>query len=169
VAHSAGHGAQSAGHGAQSAGRGAQSAERRAQGAGRGAEAPLVVCDLDADTVTVVHEEAPALFLWSPDSTALLLAHVTERGDFPRLRWSVWRNGELHRITEARATASFAREVLPFHEQYTRSHTWWSPDSRSFCYTAVDDFGNDTVWVADTTDGRTTRIGTGSFAVWSPR
>jgi hypothetical protein len=147
----------------------APSGRRVAHSPERGAQAPLTVCELDDDTATVVHEEMPALFQWSPDSTSLLLAHVTERGDFPRLRWSVWRNGELHRIAESRVTASFAREVLPFHEQYTRSHTWWSPDSRSFCYTAVDDFGNDTVWVADTVDGGTTRIGTGAFAVWSPR
>jgi hypothetical protein len=139
-----------------------------AHSAERGAHAPLVVHDLRADTSTVVHDEPPVLFLWSPDSTSLLFAHVTERGDFPRLRWSVWRDGALLRITEARVTAAFAREVLPFHEQYARSHTWWSPDSRSFCYAAVDDFGNDTVWVADTVDGATTRIGTGSFAVWSP-
>jgi hypothetical protein len=139
-----------------------------AHSAGPDALAPLVVHDLRGDTTTVVHEEPPALFLWSPDSTSLLLAHVTERGDFPRLRWSVWRNGGLHPFAEARVTATFAREVLPFHEQYARSHTWWSPDSRSFCYAAIDDFGNDTVWMADTVAGDTTRLATGALAVWSP-
>ncbi len=134
----------------------------------RGRAGALVVHDLERDQVGIVDSRSPALFAWSPDSTSLLVAFVTEGGDFPRLAWCVWRDGELRQLTEARVTAAFAREILPFHEQFARSHSWWAPDNRSFCYAAVDDFGNDTIWIADVATGETSRAGTGSYAVWSP-
>ncbi len=79
-----------------------------------------------------------------------------------------WQNGEVRAHASARITATFAREVLPFHEQYARSHSWWSPDGTSFCYGAVDNYGNDTIWVVDVARSKVERIATGSLAVWSP-
>ena len=130
---------------------------------------PLVVHDMTRGTTHVVDPSAPALLQWSPDSSSLLVARVVDRGDFPRLAWSVWRDGEQRTIAEARTTASFAREVLPFYEQFAQSHSWWAPDGQSFCYAAVDDFGNDTIWVADVRHATATRIATGSIAVFAPR
>jgi hypothetical protein len=129
---------------------------------------PLVVHDLERGETRLVDDRPPALFQWSPDARSLLVARVVERGDFPRLEWSVWCDGERRVLTEVRSTATFAREVLPFHDQFARSHAWWSPDSRSVALAVVDDFGNDTIQVIDTGTGRSERAGTGSLVVWSP-
>lgn len=133
------------------------------------APGPLVVRDLDAGTEVTVDDRPVALFAWSPDGDSLLTARVVERGDFPRLEWSVWRHGERRVLLEARATATFAREVLPFHDQFAGSHRWWAPDNRSVAVALVDDFGNDTIHVLDTVTGRSERAGTGSLVVWAPR
>lgn len=135
---------------------------------GRGAPSALVVHHLPTDTMSFVDEQTPALFAWSPDARTLLFARVAERGDFPVLEWCTWRDGEVQVHTRARTTATFAREVLPFHEQYTRSHSWWAPGGDAFCYAAVDDYGNDAIWVAGTDGSRPERLVTGSLAVWSP-
>ena len=71
-------------------------------------------------------------------------------------------------VVPVSGAATFAREVLPFHEQFMRSHSWWSPDGTAFCFAALDDYGNDAVWVATVATGRRERISTGSLAVWSP-
>ena len=135
---------------------------------GQAAPGPLVAHHLPTDSLTFVDERPPALFVWSPDGNRLLFARVAERGDFPTLEWCTWEAGEIRVHARARTTATFGREVLPFHEQYTRSHTWWSPDSDAFCFAAVDDYGNDAIWVMHLHRSAPTRVATGSLAVWSP-
>lgn len=132
------------------------------------APGPLVVHHLPTDTMSFVDEHAPALFAWSPDARTLLFARVAERGDFPVLEWCTWRDGEVHLEVAARTTATFSREVLPFHDQFARSHAWWSPDSKAFCYAAVDDYGNDGVWVKHLVDPVPERLVTGSLGVFAP-
>ena len=136
---------------------------------GRSASGALVVHHLPSDTMSFVDERAPALFAWSAESIGLLFARVLDRGDSPVLEWCTWHDGEVRAHVRARITATFAREVLPFHEQYARSHSWWSPTGDAFCYGAVDDYGNDTIWVVNIARPNPERIATGSMAVWSPR
>jgi hypothetical protein len=134
----------------------------------RGTPSALVVHHLPTDTMAFVDEQPPVLFAWSPDATTLLFARVAERGDFPVLEWCTWRDGEVRAHVRARTTTTFGREILPFHEQYARSHAWWSPAGDAFCYAAVDDYGNDAVWVVHLGEPAPERIVTGSHAVWSP-
>ncbi len=136
---------------------------------GRSATGALVVHHLPTDTMSFVDERAPALFSWSHGSTGLLFARILDRGDFPTLEWCTWNAGEVRVHVTARVTATFAREILPFHEQFARSHSWWSPTGSAFCYGAVDDSGNDTIWVTHLDRPKPERIATGSMAVWSPR
>jgi hypothetical protein len=136
---------------------------------GRGATGAFVVHHLPTDSMSFVDERAPALFSWSAETAGLLFARIIDRGDFPILEWCTWQHGEVRAHVSARITATFAREVLPFHEQYARSHSWWSPEGTKFCYGAVDNYGNDTIWVVDVAKSRTDRVATGSLAVWSPR
>lgn len=132
------------------------------------APGPLLVHHLPSDTMSFVDEQPPVLFAWSPDARTLLFARVAERGDFPILEWCTWRDGEVRTQVRARTTATFSREVLPFHDQFARSHAWWSPDGRAFCYAAVDDYGNDAVWVKYVDEPLAERLVTGSLGVWAP-
>jgi hypothetical protein len=135
----------------------------------RGAAGALVVHHLPTDTMSFVDERAPALFAWSPADAGLLFARTLDRGDFPTLEWCTWHNGEVRAHASERITATFAREIIPFHEQYARSHAWWSPSGDAFCFPAVDTYGNDTIWVVDVARAKAERVATGSMAVWSPR
>jgi hypothetical protein len=135
----------------------------------RGAGGALLVHHLPSDTLALVDDREPALFSWSPDGARLLFARVIERGDFPILEWCTWRDGETTVHGRGRVTATFGREVLPFHEQFTRSHAWWSADGAAFAYAAIDDFANDAIWVQDVATTKAERVGSGSMAVWSPR
>lgn len=58
--------------------------------------------------------------------------------------------------------------VLPFFDQYARSLTFWSPDSRQFVYTTSESDTNGGVLVIDLAQGaQPRRVGDGTFAVWS--
>lgn len=60
--------------------------------------------------------------------------------------------------------------VLPFFDQYSRSLTFWSPDSRSFVYAKSENSTDGSVWVVDATAGSPPRrIADGTLAVWSWR
>ena len=135
----------------------------------RGSSGAFVVHHLPTDTLAFVDDKSPALFAWSPDAQHLLFTRLVEVGDFPILEWCTWHDGEVRVHARARTTPTFGREVLPFHEQFARSHSWWSPTSDAFCYAALDDRGNDTIWVATLRSERPERLVTGSLAVWSPR
>lgn len=107
-------------------------------------------------------------FQWSPNGRRLLVLEATVEPQGPRLRWSVWSDGELIRFESFAPTLTFLSRYLPFWDQYNRSISIWSPDGDSFVYTAEID-GASEVFVQRVADGvAAERIGTGEFASWSP-
>jgi TolB protein len=127
----------------------------------------LQVHDLDDDTRHHLTDDPVVLFCWSPDRRALLYASMRERGESPLLQWHVWRDGATTPYGSFRPSGLFARDYLPFAEQYVRSMSLWAPDSRAFCYAGTDRDGNDGVWVQPT-EGRLQHVTSGQFAAWSP-
>lgn len=128
----------------------------------------FVIHDLETATMAFVDERPPAAFSWSPTGKRLLVGRADRPGDHPLIEWCTVEDGVLSPHVTNRATTTFVREVLPFHEQYTRSHSWWSPDGHAFCYSSVDDYNNDAVSIFDLKNGAR-RVATGSLSVWSPR
>ena len=127
----------------------------------------LVAHDLDTDTTEVVCDRSPIAFTWSPDGEKLLYCLPLERGEPPLLQWRVWSNGDNRSYARFRPSTTFARDYLPFAEQYARSSTWWSPDSDAFCYAGTDADGRSGVFI-QTLDGRADRVASGHVAMWSP-
>jgi TolB protein len=139
----------------------------------------------------LINEEALA-FYWSPDGRQI--AYLTfvqpgsnssflEGGSNPETRLAVpsqqgvqiklsWRVVDLadkrtHTIATFEPTQDLL-EVLPYFDQYARSLTFWSPDSRQFVYTQTDANDTASVWVVDITGSAAPqRIGDGGLAVWS--
>ena len=76
-------------------------------------------------------------FFWSPDSTRIaffepqLIPGVENRETFV-LSVSVLNvaDGSVKALTKIRPTRAFLGQVIPYYDQYQRSHTIWSPDSR---------------------------------------
>ena len=99
----------------------------------------LSIVDLDDGTVTEVTREPVAVFMWSPDGEKLL---VMGAGSAPgRVRWSVWTEEDgLVEGPEFAPSPHWVEDYLPFHDQYARSMTLWSPDSGSFAFPGeIDD------------------------------
>jgi TolB protein len=86
-----------------------------------------------------------------------------------QLRWQVAsvEDGKARTVATFSPTDDFVT-LLPYFDQYSRSLTFWSPDSRHFVYTQDENSSGGSVWVADVS-GTTPplKIGEGTIAVWS--
>ncbi len=126
----------------------------------------LSVVDLAEGTVTEVTSEPVAVFMWSPDGQKLL---VMGMGPAPgRVRWSVWSEEDgLVEGPDFAPSPHWVDDYMPFHDQYTRSMTLWSPDSGSFAFPGeMDD--REGIWRYDVESGETTFVTEGAWVVWSP-
>jgi hypothetical protein len=126
----------------------------------------LSVVDLADGTVTEVTSEPVAVFMWSPDGEKLL---VMGMGSAPgRVRWSVWSEEDgLVEGPDFAPSPHWVEDYMPFHDQYTRSMTLWSPDSGSFAFPGeMDD--REGIWRYDVESGENTFVTEGAWVVWSP-
>ncbi len=119
------------------------------------------------------------MIMWSPDGAKLLLALADEEDPF-KLHWSVM-NVESREITEL-VSFTPSNEILQFHfffDQYSSSHTFWSPDSQSLVFTgdlhessiptAAGPFEGDVIWTIDVSGTQApTQVAEGRMAFWSP-
>ncbi|MGE5139345.1 MAG: TolB family protein [Rudaea sp.] len=126
-------------------------------------------------------------FIWSPNGHRLAYLTVPANGNSTsfyrfkglaqtggndvKLEWQVkdFDTGQSHTLGVFAPTDSFI-STLPFFDQYTRSTTFWSPDSAHFVYTNADTTDAGSIWVADAA-GNTApkKIGEGMIAFWSLR
>ena len=59
------------------------------------------------------------------------------------------------------------KQVLPFFDQYQRSGTIWSPDSKNLVLSALDNSGSPGILVAGIDGGPLQKIADGDLAFWS--
>ena len=153
---------------------------------------PVWISDADGSNRQTLINEDTLAFYWSPDSQQIAyltfvqpgnstsstgggvgsstgLAVPSPQGSQLKLSWRVISvvNKLTHTIAEFEPTQDLL-QVIPYFDQYARSITFWSPDSRQFVFTQTDATGDPSVWVADIA-GNTTpqQVGEGSLAVWS--
>ena len=88
----------------------------------------LIVLDLVSGERTVAATEPVAGFFWSPVGHRLA---ALVRGGPGELRWLVSDDDRFERLEPFQPGAGWAREVLPFFEQYAHSHAVWSSDATS--------------------------------------
>uniref|UniRef100_A0A7S2ZA59 UVR domain-containing protein n=1 Tax=Rhodosorus marinus TaxID=101924 RepID=A0A7S2ZA59_9RHOD len=78
-------------------------------------------------------------FFWSPDSKKLLyLSEPMDSISQYHCRWNVYdfSRNVLARFEEHAPSKIFLTQIVPFFDQYSRSHRIWSADSSAFCYSA---------------------------------
>jgi Tol biopolymer transport system component len=124
---------------------------------------------------------------WSPDGTKLALLALVTPGSGPtakagglaaplpqeiQFRWLIYdlATKELKILTTFSPTRHFLQTV-PYFDQYHRSLTFWSPDSRYFVITQEKSTPrNGTIWVYDVLgEEEPKQVGEGTLAVWSWR
>lgn len=143
---------------------------------------PLYVVDAQAGAEPRRITEGPVVALyWAADGQHLAYLRVGDSlagdkqasGRRAELRFSLdvadMESGRRVTVAVFQPTEDYLRSVLPFFDQYIRSTTPWSPDSRSLVYAADDDAGGSSIYVADITGGEPRRIADGVLAFWSFR
>jgi len=98
----------------------------------------LVVLDLLTGERDVVARERTGGFFWSPEGRRLAALVVA---DDDRVQWIVSDGEGVLRLPPFRPGQTWAREVLPFFEQYSQSHAVWSADGTQLVAVGVDDGG----------------------------
>lgn len=120
--------------------------------------------------------------IWSPDgnriaylsiptggSTGYRFKGQAQTGTNISLRWDVFDfdSHSSHTLAQFTPTDSFLNTV-PFFDQYTRSATFWSPDSEYLVYSSADTADKGSIWVADVTGSvAPRRVADGQLAYWS--
>lgn len=142
----------------------------------------LTLFDPQSGRARVLEQAFVVGFFWSPDSSRLV--YFTPRlgdsgGDAlylpqtqPLLQLSLnivdVESAEMAQITTFTPTVSFL-SLLPFYDQYQRSATIWSPDSKSLVLTGIDAQSQAGVYVVDLDARTSTLIAPGDLAFWSPK
>lgn len=144
---------------------------------------PLSVLDLATGESTRVSTHPALGFFWSPDSRSLIYLLPADTGpQAPRasliavaddelwLRWHLWNGTGSQELARFAPSAVFLIDYLRFFDQYARSMTPWSPDSRAFVYAGGGEDGQTGIWVQPVIDDLApVRITDGTYAAWSPR
>ena len=129
-----------------------------------GTETGVFVQDLDGGPATRVTGAETIASFWSPSGDRLLLLTGNPNGG--PFRWRVWEGHERFVGDPFVPSATFARDYLPFFDQYAQTITPWAPDGSSFAYAGEQD-GRSGIWVQPLA-GAPHLIADGGFVTWAP-
>ena len=129
-----------------------------------GTETGVFVQDLDGGPATRVTGAETIASFWSPSGDRLLLLTGDPNGG--PFRWRVWEVIERFVGDPFVPSATFARDYLPFFDQYAQTITPWAPDGSSFAYAGEQD-GRSGIWVQPLA-GSPRLIADGGSVTWAP-
>lgn len=110
-----------------------------------------------------------AAFYWAPNGDSIAwLAPVP--GQSNQLQWWFFADNQTFAGPAFQPSLTFARDYLPFFDQYGQSLSFWSPNSDQIVYAGTSPTtGESGIWVQPATPGASpTLIAPGEFAAWSP-
>ena len=156
---------------------------------------PLRVVNATDGTLRVLWSGPVMAFFWSPDgrtiaaleyvdpddvgpgeaatarrlaTTEALPAAAQASGLAARLVFLDVTTGDLRSDRQVRVSDLFAFQVLPFFDQYARSHRLWSPDGESLVLPVATSGVPDRLVVLDADGGDARPLADGSIGFWSP-
>jgi Tol biopolymer transport system component len=142
----------------------------------------LVYLDPDqADKTHTVEQELVIAFFWSPDSRKI--AYFVPQISIPssqqvslrvqESRFSLElhvldiQTGDSQRLIVFTPTEDFLN-ILPYFDQYQRSATIWSPDSKNLVISALDQDGEQVIYAIEISENsEIRRLASGRLAFWS--
>lgn len=137
----------------------------------------LSVYEVAGQQSQAVIPDSALAFFWSPDGAQL--AYLTyegtsdpnpgasRAGQFVGLRWNIYEVATAQtRVLSAFLPSENMVYYLNFFDQFIKSHSLWSPDSRYLVYGEVSAQG-DGVILLDTTTGKANRIADGNMGIFS--
>ncbi len=153
---------------------------------GPSADGELLIYDTVTGSETMPPRSDVIAFFWAPNGRRLAYLvparaeeaagleidplFARQQGQFyAELRVANVRRGNSWRVVQFPLSPRFVREQLPFFDQYLRSTTVWSPDSRSLAYGALTADGRPGIFVSAANGTLRPRlVAEGEFARWSP-
>jgi Tol biopolymer transport system component len=131
---------------------------------------PLFIYDLAVESFQQISTDPAIAFFWSPDGAALYFLTVEIAAERVWLRVNVWDGATVQQFARFMPSVTFARDYLPFADQYRQSMRFWAPDSSAVVYAGQAEDGTTGVWVQSMAEDAAPRLVTaGVFATWSPR
>ena len=153
---------------------------------GPSADGELLIYDTRTGRETTLPHADVIAFFWAPngrriaylvparaedeEGLAIDPLFARQQGQFyAELRVANVPRGTSWRVVRFPLSPRFVREQLPFFDQYLRSTTVWSPDSRSLAYGALTADGRPGIFVSAANGTLRPRlVAEGEFARWSP-
>lgn len=133
----------------------------------------LHVLDVETGQVLMAEGGDVVAFFWNPAGDRLLFAKLERSARSLYLRWHVWDGQATTTLGRFLPSQTFARDYLPYFDQFALSQRFWSPDGQFFVYAGyVEDQPNRMPGIfvqSITPDSQPIRIANGEFAAWSPR
>lgn len=128
------------------------------------AQGPIVAYFWSPDSQKVAYFE---LGLKNPGQTSLIIpiAQSTPKIDVDVQVYDL-ASGVTRKAATFQPTDSF-QQVFSFFDQYQRSATLWSPDSKNLVLAGLDNNGNSNIFVASIDGSKFQKIADGNLAFWS--
>ena len=105
---------------------------------------------------------------WSPDGRHLLMAAATDDPDGIGMSWHIWDGEQSYELIQFTPSVAFARNYLPFADQYDETPRLWSPDSDAITFGANTADGDVTVVARIDDAGAVASLGPSDVSFWSP-
>ena len=105
---------------------------------------------------------------WSPDGRRLLMAAGTDDPDGIGMSWHIWDGEQSYELVRFTPSVAFARNYLPFADQYDETPRLWSPDSDAITFGANTADGDVTVVARIDGAGAVASLGPSDVSFWSP-
>ncbi len=131
---------------------------------------PLFLYDREAEFFEQLSTDPAVAFFWSPNGGSLFFLTIEPTAEQIWLRVNVWDGTMVQQYARFVPSPSFARDYLPFADQYMQSVRFWSPDSNAVVYAGQAENGTAGIWVQPIeADAEPQLVIAGTFATWSPQ
>ena len=126
------------------------------------------IVDLSTAERRTVLDQIGLWLEWSPDGRNLLMATASDDQAGFGMSWHIWDGQQSYELVQFTPSVAFARNYLPFADQYDETPRLWSPDSDAITFGANTADGDVTVVARIDGAGAVASLGPSDVSFWSP-
>lgn len=129
---------------------------------------PLYLYSLEPATLEQITTMPVMAAFWSPDGTRLLFWEGDLSGRPGDFNLRIWSEDGIEEVGLARSPADFLQRYLYFSDQYARSHTLWSADSRWIAFAGKGASGHNEIRIQEVgSPAARAQVLAGDLVFWS--
>ena len=126
-----------------------------------------VIDRLTGERVTAVDEPVAGMW-WSADGGRLLSLVRAGDPEQPFVRWNIWDGSANHLLPPFQPSRVVAETILPFFEQFSAAHHFWSADGSRVVTPGIMRDGRNEIFVQEVAGPPPEPVTDGVMAWWSP-